>query len=87
MDEFKVKISELFYYLKTRKMCSSSIRSHEECYTALVRYLKENTTCYSKNAENRWLRSVQLEMAPNKFDIWVWYKRQLIEFLSKGFYF
>ncbi len=84
MDEFKMKISELIRYLKTRKMCSSSIRSHEECYAALVRYLQENAVCYSKNAGNRWLRSIQLEMVPNKFDIWVWYIRQLNEFLDKG---
>ncbi len=84
MDDFNANISELINYFKSRKMCHSSIRSHRDCYEVLVRYLDDHAVCYSKNAGNSWLKSIQPETGPNKFDIWVWYIRQLNEFLEKG---
>lgn len=84
MDEFKSYVSGLVNYLSSRKMCSSSVRAHEECYETLIKYLEDNNIGYSQNACDVWLRSIQSELVFSKFDIWVWYVRQLNEFLERG---
>lgn len=84
MDEFKVQISELIRYLKSRKMCSQSIHSHQECYETLIEYLDAQKTGYSEMVGTAWLYSVRQQLSHNKFDIWVWYIKQLNEFLKRG---
>ena len=84
MDEFKVQISELIRYLKSRKMCSQSIHSHQECYETLIEYLDAKKTGYSEKVGTAWLYSVRQQLSHNKFDIWVWYIKQLNEFLKRG---
>jgi len=84
VDDFKSYVSGLINYLSSRKMCSSSVRAHEECYETLIKYLEDNNIGYSKNACDVWLRGIQSELVFSKFDIWVWYVRQLNEFLERG---
>lgn len=53
-------VEKVMTLLKEKKVCSSSRKSHKDCYDSLRLYLDQNNTEYTDKARDEWFAEINL---------------------------
>ena len=82
--DYYIDVQKVMDFLKEKRVCSSSIASHEECYRTFGEYLAANQTVYSTEAGKQWLTSIKETHNRQKCYFWYQYLIQLEEMATTG---
>ena len=52
-------VEKVISLLKEKKVCSSSRKSHRDCYESLGSYLDQNSTEYTVKARDEWFAEIK----------------------------
>lgn len=52
-------VEKVMSLLKEKKVCSSSRKSHRDCYESLGSYLDQNSTEYTVKARDEWFAEIK----------------------------
>ena len=77
-------VERVMSLLKEKKVCSSSRKSHRDCYESLGSYLDQNSTEYTVKARDEWFTEIKKNQSSQRCAIWVRYVHQLEEMDSSG---
>ena len=77
-------VERVMALLKERKVCSSSRKSHRDCYESLGLYLTRNNTEYTAKSHDEWFIEIKKKLPSQRCLIWIWYAYQLEEMDSSG---
>lgn len=77
-------VERVMSLLKEKKVCSSSQKSHRDCYESLGSYLKQNNTGYTVKARDEWFTEIKKRLPSQRCVIWLRYVYQLEELDSSG---
>jgi len=80
-DETVVKVMNL---LKEKEVCSSSQKSHKDCYLSLGQFLDREKKSYSKESRDEWLAWIKNEISRQRCAVWEQYAYQLEEMDATG---
>lgn len=75
--DYKKAVENVMVLLKEKEVCSSSRKSHKECYQSLEDFLLKENAPFSPQLRNRWLDFVKDEGPPQKYAVWIQYLIQL----------
>ena len=75
--DYKKTVENVMILLKEREVCSSSRKSHKECYQSLEDFLSKENAAFSSQLRDRWLDFVKDEGPPKKYAVWIQYLIQL----------
>ena len=53
-------VEKVMTLLKEKKVCSSSRKSHKDCYDSLRLYLDQNNTEYTDKARDEWFAEISV---------------------------
>lgn len=85
MNQYYVYVEGLQKLLKERKVCWSSRKSHNTCYTEFGRYLEKQEKSLSHETIRHWLtKIVKEEQTSQAFNVYWRYMEQLEEFIATG---
>lgn len=76
MDYIKT-VNNVLSLLKDKGFCSSSIKSHEDCYKSIEVFMTERREPYSQELRSSWLQSLQSEFPRQRCIVWEQYALQL----------
>lgn len=65
--------------LKEKEVCSSSQKSHRDCYESLGLFIKQRDGSYSEAIRESWLTEIKNELPQQRCAVWVQYVYQLEE--------
>ena len=65
--------------LKEKEVCSSSQKSHRDCYESLGLFIKQRYGNYSEAIRESWLAEIKNELPRQRYTVWVQYAYQLEE--------
>ena len=82
--DYKKTVENVMALLKEKKVCSSSRKSHKECYQSLEDFLSKENAAFSQQLRERWLDFVKDEGPPQKYAVWNQYLIQLEEMDATG---
>lgn len=82
--DYKKTVENVMALLKEKKVCSSSRKSHKECYQSLEDFLSKENAIFSSQLRDRWLYFVKEEGPPQKYAVWIQYLIQLEEMDATG---
>lgn len=82
--DYKKTVENVMVLLKEKKVCSSSRKSHKECYQSLEDFLSKENAAFSQQLRERWLDFVKDEGPPQKYAVWNQYLIQLEEMDATG---
>ena len=77
-------VERVMSLLKEKKVCSSSKKSHRDCYESLGSYLKQSNTGYTVKARDEWFIEIKKRLPSQRCIIWIRYVYQLEEMDSSG---
>lgn len=70
--------------LLKEKVCSSSQKSHRDCYESLGLFIKQRDVSYSESICESWLAEIKNKLPRQRYAVWVQYAYQLEEMDSTG---
>ena len=82
--DYKKTVENVMTLLKEKEVCSSSLKSHKECYQSLEDFLSKENAAFSSQMRDRWLDFVKDEGPPQKYAVWIQYLIQLEEMDATG---
>ena len=77
-------VEKVMMLLKEREVCSSSQKSHRDCYESLGLFIKQRDGRYSEAISESWLTEIKNELPRQRCTVWVQYVYQLEEMDSTG---
>ena len=77
-------VEKVMMLLKEKRVCSSSQKSHRDCYDSLGLFIKQREECYSAEIRERWFAKIKNELPRQRYVVWVQYVYQLEEMDSTG---
>lgn len=77
-------VEKVMSLLKEKKVCSSSRKSHRDCYESLGSYLNQNNTEYTAKVRDEWFTEIKKSLPSQRCVIWIRYVYQLEEMDSSG---
>ena len=77
-------VEKVMMLLKEREVCSSSQKSHRDCYESLGLFIKQRDGSYSEAIRESWLTEIKNELPRQRYAVWVQYVYQLEEMDSTG---
>ena len=77
-------VEKVMSLLKEKKVCSSSRKSHRDCYESLGSYLDKNNAEYTVKARDEWFAEIKKSLPSQRCVIWIRYVYQLEEMDSSG---
>ena len=77
-------VERVMSLLKEKKVCSSSQKSHRDCYESLGSYLKQSSTGYTVKVRDEWFNEIKKRLPSQRCIIWLRYVYQLEEMDSSG---
>lgn len=72
-------VEKVMMLLKEKKVCSSSQKSHRDCYESLGLFIKQRDGNYSEAIRESWLAEIKNELPRQRYAVWVQYAYQLEE--------
>jgi len=82
--DYKYNVQKVIDYLKEKRVCSSSIASHKECYRTFGEYLDATGSAYSTEEGKQWIASIEKTHNRQKRYFWYQYLIQLEEMTTTG---
>lgn len=77
--DYQTTVDAVMSLLKEKKVCSSSRRSHKDCYDSLEEFLNQTGQEYSEKARDEWLSLIKSEYPSQRYEVWKQYIFQLEE--------
>ena len=77
-------VEKVMIFLKERKVCSNSRKSHRECYDSLKLFMLQENKVYSSDVREAWFAYLQAAVPKQRYDIWIKYAYQLEEMEITG---
>lgn len=77
-------VEKVMMLLKEKEVCSSSQKSHRDCYESLGLFIKQRDGNYSEAIRESWLAEIKNELPRQRCAVWVQYAYQLEEMDSTG---
>lgn len=77
-------VDKVMVLLKEKEVCSSSQKSHKECYESLGLFIKQRNEVYSDAIRENWLVDIKNKLPRQRCAVWVQYAYQLEEMDSTG---
>lgn len=59
---YKETVEKVIALLKRKEVCSSSRKSHRDCYEALGDFMRKKNTSYSPEVREHWLDLIRNEI-------------------------
>ena len=72
-------VEKVMVLLKEKEVCSSSQKSHRDCYESLGLFIKQRDGSYSEAIRESWLTEIKNELPQQRCAVWVQYVYQLEE--------
>lgn len=72
-------VEKVMMLLKEKEVCSSSQKSHRDCYESLGLFIKQRDGSYSEAIRESWLAEIKNELPRQRCAVWVQYAYQLEE--------
>lgn len=72
-------VEKVMMLLKEKEVCSSSQKSHRDCYESLGLFIKQRDGSYSEAIRENWLAEIRNELPRQRCAVWVQYVYQLEE--------
>lgn len=72
-------VEKVMMLLKEKEVCSSSQKSHRDCYESLGLFIKQRDGNYSEAIRESWLAEIKNELPRQRYTVWVQYAYQLEE--------
>jgi len=82
--DYQKTVNHVMSFLKEKGVCSSSRKSHQECYAALGEYLQTTGQKYNETVRDAWFSVMKTRYSSNKCVFWEQYIFQLEEMSSNG---
>lgn len=70
-------VEKVMMLLKEKEVCSSSQKSHKDCYESLGLFIKQRDGNYSEVIRESWLAEIKNELPRQRYAVWVQYAYQL----------
>ena len=77
-------VEKVMMLLKEKEVCSSSQKSHRDCYESLGLFIKQRDGSYSEAVRESWLAEIKNELPRQRCAVWIQYAYQLEEMDSTG---
>ncbi len=77
--DYRATVDRVMALLKEKKVCSSSQKSHKDCYDFLEEFLNQTGQEYSEKARDEWLSFIKREYTSQRYAVWKQYIFQLEE--------
>ncbi len=77
--DYRATVDRAMALLKEKKVCSSSRKSHKDCYDFLEEFLNQTGQEYSEKARDEWLSFIKREYTSQRYAVWKQYIFQLEE--------
>lgn len=77
-------VNKVMVLLKEKEVCSSSRKSHRDCYESLALFMNQRNERYSDTIRESWIADIKKELPRQRCAIWVQYVYQLEEMASAG---
>ena len=69
-------VEKVMMLLKEKEVCSSSQKSHRDCYESLGLFIKQRDGNYSEAIRESWLAEIKNELPRQRYTVWApWGKR------------
>jgi len=68
--DYQTTVDAVMSLLKEKKVCSSSRRSHKDCYDSLEEFLNQTGQEYSEKAREEWLSFIKSEYPSQRYAVW-----------------
>lgn len=72
-------VEKVMMLLKEKEVCSSSQKSHRDCYESLGLFIKQRDGNYSESIRESWIAEIKNELPRQRYAVWVQYAYQLEE--------
>ena len=82
--DYQTTVDTVISLLKEKKVCSSSRRSHRDCYDSLEEFLNQTGREYSEKARDEWLSFIKSEYPSQRYAVWKQYIFQLEDIAETG---
>ena len=82
--DYQKTVNHIMSFLKEKGVCSSSRKSHQECYAALGEYLQTTGEQYNETVRDAWFSVMKTKYSSNKCVFWEQYIFQFEEMASTG---
>ena len=82
--DYQTTVDAVMSLLKEKKVCSSSRRSHKDCYDSLDEFLNQTGWEYSEKARDEWLSFIKSEYSSQRYAVWKQYIFQLEDMAETG---
>lgn len=82
--DYQETVNRVMSFLKEKGVCSSSRKSHQECYAALGEYLQTTGEQYNETVRDAWFSVMKTRYSSNKCVFWEQYIFQFEEMASTG---
>lgn len=82
--DYQATVDRVMSLLKEKKVCSSSRKSHKDCYDSLGEFLNQTGQEYSDKAGDEWLSFIKSEYPSQRYAVWKQYIFQLEEMAETG---
>ena len=82
--DYQETVNRVMCFLKEKRMCSSSRKSHWECYVALGEYLQTTGQQFNEAVREAWFSVMKTRYPSSKCVFWEQYVFQLEEMASTG---
>ena len=77
-------VEKVMVLLKEKEVCSSSQKSHRDCYESLGLYMNQKNESYSDAIRESWFADIRNDLPSQRYTVWVQYIYQLEEMDSTG---
>ena len=82
--DYQETVNRVMSFLKEKEVCSSSRKSHQECYAALGEYLQTIGQQYDEAVREAWFSQMETRYSISRCVFWEQYVFQLEEMASTG---
>lgn len=82
--DYQETVNRVMIFLKEKKVCSSSLKSHRECYAAFAEYLQTTGQKYNEAVRETWFSQMNARYSSQRCVFWEQYIFQLEEMESTG---
>lgn len=82
--DYQTTVDRVMSLLKEKEVCSSSRKSHKDCYDSLEEFLNQTGQEYSEKAGDEWLSFIKSEYPSQRYAVWKQYIFQLEEMAETG---
>lgn len=82
--DYNATVDKVMYLLKQKGVCSSSRKSHKDCYFSFAQFLEQMKQVYSEEARDSWLAWMKDKFPRQRCMVWNQYMYQLEEMAATG---